>query len=72
MILSTIMSLAILNWYYIFASRNTDKARSSLYVELMLHLMHVMDKDWFGVFFKKRLHAVFLFSAWKRNNSLLG
>ena len=63
-----------------FTSRSTDKVRSSLYVELMLHPMHAMDKDWFGVFLtskwtnvlRQRLHGVFLFSARRRNIQLLG
>ena len=40
------MPLAIeLILYFLFASRSTDKVRSSLYVELMLHLMHTMHKN---------------------------
>ena len=33
-----------------FFSRSTYMVTSSSYVELMLHLTHTMNKDWFGVF----------------------
>ena len=78
---TTTMSLAIeLILHFFLTSKSTDKVRSSLYVELMLHPMHVMDKDWFGVFLtskwtnvlRQHLHVVFLFSARRRNIQLLG